>query len=274
MDLIGFERKRKFHDPHIAPIGGTRGPCVLCKSYSDLTVSHTPPKSVGNDRDLLGNSYLASASLEGAGLLKRRFKNGISFRTLCGDCNSRLGGCEDKILEKFFDDARKILSSNVIFPSPITRITTKPNLLIRGILAHVATSNDSGMRTTFSDDVSDLFFRKTSLRDCPWNVFFWPYTGNSQTIIRDLGMVDFISHGTEVVQVLKLAPLGFVMTSNLRFRGLVRLNAWITNHDEEEREVPYILSHGESHPHWPALPGNTGAAIFSSKSTSVIASPV
>lgn len=271
--LIGFEKRRKFHDPHIAPIGGTRGPCVLCQNYSDLTVSHTPPKSAGNDRDLLGNSYLASASYDGEGLLKRRFKNGLSFRTLCADCNSRLGGCEDKVLEKFFNDARKTLSSNIIFPSPFTRITTKPNLLIRGVLAHVATSNDSGMRTTFSDDVSALFFRKVPLRTFPWNVFLWPYVGNAQTVIRDIGLVDFVSHRTDVVQVLKLAPLGFVMTANPHFGGLARLNTWITNHDDEEREIPYILSHGESHPHWPAHPGDTGAAIFSSKSTSVIAFP-
>ena len=272
MQLVGFEKKRKYHDPNIAPIMGRRAPCALCGAYSQLTEAHILPKSAGNTKDLVAHSYLASSSGEDENLLARRFKHGISFWTLCKDCNSRLGASEDKEIAHFYDRVDSDLKRSVILPSPL-KYVVRPNLLMRGILAHTASANDNGARTLFDNEVMDIFLGKKTLQDSRLRIYYWPYIGSRQIIIRDVAVSNNFFSDPVWLQVIKMPPLGFAITDKPSLLGLPCLNFYRTSRGQEEMEIPLFLEHIENHPHWPASPGDRGATLFSSHSAGVIAKP-
>lgn len=272
MALIGFERKAKQHDPNIAPISGRRGSCALCGHFSQLTETHILPRSAGNLRDLLAHSYLASSSGADEELLARRFKNGISFWTLCRDCNSSLGSNEDREIAHLYDRVLGDLNRGVILPSPL-RYVVRPNKLMKGILAHIASANDPGTRTAFEKEVQEIFQGKKHIRDTRLRIYYWPYLGRYQTIIRDVSVSYNFFKDPIFMQVIKMRPLGFAVTDSQMLFGRPCLNMYRTDRDAEEYEIPLFLEHQENHPHWPATPGNNGAAMFSSKSMGVIAKP-
>lgn len=272
MPILVPERKRKYHDPNTAPVSGRRGPCALCGAYSQLTEAHILPRAAGNTKDLLAHSFLASSSGEDENLLARRFRNGLSFWTLCKDCNSRLGSNEDKEITSFYDRVGSDLGRGVILPSPL-RYVVRPNLLIRGILAHTASANDTGARTLFDTEVQEIFLNRKTLQDSRLRIYYWPYIGDRQIVIRDVAVFHNFFSDPMWLQVLKMPPLGFAITDRHTMLGRPCLNMYRVNRDQEEMEIPLYLEHLERHPHWPASPGDRGSTLFSSRSTGLVAMP-
>jgi hypothetical protein len=112
--IIRPKRPRRYPDPYIEPIFGSRGPCALCSTYANLTEDHIPPEAVGNDGSWVAHSYLTSAAADKQLIFGREFRGGIRFRTLCAECNNRLGAREDKALVDFFERVVKLVNSPLI----------------------------------------------------------------------------------------------------------------------------------------------------------------
>ena len=182
--IIKPDRRRRYPDPYIAPIFGTRGNCALCRSYGDLTEDHIPPGAVGNDGRWVAHSYHTAAGANRELIFGREFRSGIRFKTICAECNNKLGGREDKALVNFFERTLKLLNSPLILTSTM-RIPAKPNLIYRAILAHLIATNDSGIPTAFDIEGRNVFNGKQSLRLSSWSLFYWIYTGPSIFVMRN-----------------------------------------------------------------------------------------
>lgn len=152
-------RPRRYPDPYITPVFGTRGPCALCRTYADLTEDHIPPEALGNDGRWIARSYLTSATGDKDLIFGRQSRGGIRFRTLCKECNNGLGGREDKALLDFFERTSKLTNSPLIL-SPLMRISAKPNLIYKSLLAHIVAANDTGIPTAFDIEARNLFSGK------------------------------------------------------------------------------------------------------------------
>jgi hypothetical protein len=157
--------------------------------YADLTENHIPPEAVGNDGFWIGRSYLTAASQGGEIFRGRAFRGGLRFRTLCRDCNTGLGGREDRAIIDFFDRVRKRLESRII-TTAIVRVPAKPNLIYRGLLAHLISANDSGVPCLFDTEARDIFFGRRHIRLSSWNLFYWMFVGSS--VVREV--FDFQTH--------------------------------------------------------------------------------
>jgi hypothetical protein len=227
-----------------------------------LTENHIPPEAVGNDGFWIGRSYLTAVS-EGKEMFRgRAFKGGLRFRTLCHDCNTGLGGREDKAIIDFFDRVRKLVESRII-TSPIVRVPAKPNLIYKGLLAHLISANDSGVPCSFDSEAREIFFGRRDIRLSSWNLFYWIFTGSSIFLMRNAYHTQW--HPTvEVtpIQILKSYPLGFMFAQKPWFMGLPNMMQFRQSHDDDETDLPIILPMREGHQHWPAVPvGNTSVLL-------------
>lgn len=255
--IIKPKRPRRYPDPYITPIYGTHGPCALCRTYANLTEDHIPPETLGNDGSWIAHSYLTSAAGDKELIFGREFRGGIRFRTLCRDCNNGLGGREDKALADFFQRVLKLLNSPLIL-NPIMRVSAKPNLIYRALLAHIIAANDSGMPTAFDAEGRNLFFGKQSLSLSSWSLFFWIYTGPSIFVMRNAYYAHWDPVEVIPIQILKCFPLAFMFAQKPWFGGLPNLLNFAQHRDEEEIELPILMRARENHQAWPAVPhGNT-----------------
>jgi hypothetical protein len=182
----------------------------------------------------------------------RRFRGGVRFRTLCADCNNGLGGKEDKALIDFSQRIRRLVESPIRM-APWATISAKPNLIYRGLLAHLVSANDRGIRTRFDIDARRLFFRKLPLGLSPWSLFYWVYGGASLFLMRNAHYAIW-SPRVKVVtmQIIKIYPLAFMFVQEPWFLGVPNMRSFLWRKDEEEVDLPIELRRSDSHPHWPA----------------------
>ena len=168
-----------------------------------------------------------------------RFHGGLRFRTICGECNSSLGGSEDKALIDFYGRVRKLLESPLHFPTPIIRVPAKPNLIIRGLMAHLASANPNGIPVPFDQEARDIFFERRELRRSSWNLFYWLYFGREIFVMRSAFLTRW-NPTVELNQVflLKCPPLAFMFSRDARFHGVPNLLHFVQNRKEDEARFP------------------------------------
>lgn len=270
-EIIKPERARKIPDPYISSVKGTHGSCALCGHYEKLTDDHVPPEGVGNFDRWRGLSYMTKMSGNDQEIGSRRFPSGIRFKTICADCNNRLGGREDKALIDCYESVRKIVESPLLL-SPLMQIPAKPNLIIRSLFAHIAAANDDGQPSRFDDEARAIFNNKKSLRLSSWNLFYWVHLGKDLFLARSL----FHTTWSPVVEVhemfiLKMYPLAFLFIKKPTFFGLPNLMKFIQSRDEEDAEIPLFPYVSENHPVWPAYTSDNSAIMFGRNAYGLVA---
>jgi hypothetical protein len=268
--IIRPARPRRLPDPYITPIYGKRGPCALCLNYSDLTENHVPPEAAGNDGNWIAQSYLVDSTANKDLYRGRSFNGGIRFRTICATCNNSLGGREDKAIVSFFDGMRMIVESPIIV-APLTHVCAKPNLVYKGLLAHVVSANDGGVPSAFDSEAREIFFGRRSLRLSSWNLFYWIYIEPSCFLMRNAYLAAW-QPSVEVnpVQILKTYPLGFVFTRKSYFFGLANNLNFVTPRDDDETDIPIFVYRRENHAVWPALSGGSTTVMLAGDSFGLI----
>ncbi len=212
--IVKPPKARRWPDSFIQPIHGTHGPCALCRRYSKLTDDHIPPESVGNFGRWEARSYLAASTANQDLLYGRRFNGGVRFRTLCADCNNRLGATEDKTVAAFFESIRKLIESPIILTSTL-KVTTKPNQLYKGLLAHLVAANDNGIPNSFDVEARELFWGRRPLLSSTWSLFYWIFVGPELFIMRNA--YHTVWHPTvevRAIMLLKLYPLALCLSKS------------------------------------------------------------
>lgn len=264
MEIIIPPRKRLQPDPFISPVPGEWGPCALCRTYSKLTEAHIPPRAAGNTDNWVGRSYLTKIGAGNEDLyFGRHFKGGFRFKTLCQECNSSLGGREDQALADFFERVRKIIESPVLLGTPIVGVTAKPNLLLRGMFAHLASANDDGRPCPFDAEAREIFFKKRELHQSSWNLFYWLYLGKKLVVTRN------IFHATWSPKVdvrpmffLKLYPLAFLFLQESWFMGLPNVRKFLRQKDDDEVDLPLQVFRYDVNPYWPATTSDSNIIML------------
>jgi hypothetical protein len=269
--IIKPSKSRKLPDPFIEPIHGKRGPCALCTNYSDLTENHVPPEGIGNSGRWIAGSYMTTVTANPDMYFGRHFRGGVRFRTLCSDCNNGLGGKEDKALIELYDRVRKLVESPIQFPG-VVQIAARPNLIVRGLLAHIVSANDSGVPNRFDVEARELFFKKTSLRFSSWNLYYWVYLGETIFLMRSAYLTSWNpSVELSEMHILKIYPLAFVFARRPTFHGLPNMMRFVQSRDDEETDVPILLHRREKHPVWPAVVTPKEVIFLGGNSSGVVA---
>ena len=274
MPLIIPPRKRLIADPYIAPAPGDWGPCALCKTYSKLTEAHVPPQAVGNTDEWRAKSYMTALTAGNDDVFyPRHFRGGLRFKTLCRDCNSSLGGREDKALANYFEQVRKLVESPILLASPIIRIAAKPNLIYRGMFAHLASANDNGIPCSFDDEAREIFFRKRDISASSWSLFYWLYLGKNLSMTRNAFHATW--QPTTVVRpmfLLKIYPLAFLFVQESWFAGCANVRRFLQRRDDEQVELPLQIMRCDLDPFWPATASPTNVVLAGGNTFGVLGS--
>ena len=232
------------------------------------------PRAAGNSGPFLAESFIASISSVEGKFTKRRFQNGVWFRTLCSSCNNNLGGTEDQEITNFYRSVRRLVGSSLTQWPRIMHYEVRPNILLKGILVHLLSANESGTPSEFDELVRAIYRGETNLHATPLNVFYWPYRGKELTIVREVvAHANVRNSEPHLIYLIKLKPLSFAVTTSLKFGSRPRLNDYITNHDSLKRTIPLIMTQIESNSCWPATVGKQGLILTGAGTSGLVATP-
>lgn len=263
-----LKKPRLDPDPFTRPVDGTRGPCSICEQYGDLTFDHVPPQSCGNLGRWNARSFTAAATKGGERYFVTKYPNGISFRTICAECNTRFGHNEDVALSNFFSSTRRIVASPIFLGARV-RVTVKPNLIIRSLLAHLLAANDGRGPTSFDLETREILRQERLDKAALPNVYYWHYAAPDLLIIRDMLIMETgKSQDPHLVQMIKIAPLAFLVTSEVY--QMHNLRPFIHDRADGEIAVPLDIGKPDLHPTWPAVPEG-GRVLLSGDSVQILA---
>jgi hypothetical protein len=195
---------------------------------------------------------------------------GVRFRTLCADCNNGLGGKEDKTIAAFFESVKKLVESPIILTSTI-KVTTRPNELYKGLMAHLVAANDNGIPSAFDIEARELFFGRKALRWSTWSLFYWIFVGSELFLMRNAYHTTW--HPTVELRpliLLKLYPLAFMFVQENWFLGVPNLRTYLQPRDDEEAEVPIELRLRDENPFWPAVVAPSNVIMLAGDSFGLI----
>lgn len=138
--------------------------CPICALKCFPSNDHVPPKSCGNSGTKY--QYFFINGHDGKAI-KKRVQNGIYFKYLCPDCNSKLLGAKyDPELANFYKFVINSKDNKIIWQGNITKI-------VKSIFGHILATYE------FTNCIFDKAMRKYILRDIfpehfSLNLFYYP----------------------------------------------------------------------------------------------------
>lgn len=188
--------------------------CNICQKESILSEDHVPPKSCSSAKNRV--IYTLSREMVGDRSFKPRIStNGISFKTICANCNNYLGKY-DRALVDLTQKIEGYVESKLILPSSF-EIEFNPHAIMRSILGHLLAS-----KTETDSCIIDGIIRPSILEPLQpihedIHIFHWIYPYEQTVILRDFGMPairgKFNTSG--FFNLIKFYPLAFLIAHQL-----------------------------------------------------------
>ena len=239
------------------------GRCNRCLAQGlPLTWDHVPPKVCGNTRFVLVNRLFGDVLKTPPATSRSR--NGTKYQTLCGPCNTFLGG---------FDEALGEFSSEIIAYASGTRDreapfapSIRPSAILRSVLGHLLAAKLDTDSVPIDSWIRD-YLNGLPL-DSRLKVYYWFFPYQLTVIARDFTFNDLSNFWNMdgLASVLKFLPLAFLVTDAnvpLPFETLHQFSALAPS---EAVAVPFNFEVSMT-PYWPERPQRLhvvlgGAAFF------------
>jgi hypothetical protein len=228
--------------------------CNICKKRKHLSWDHVPPK---------GGIYLSAVEQETVfsqmtvTKINRKYsisQNGVKYRTICKECNEKIGREFDPVLNGFARGIGNILKSNLILPS-IIYYKTKPNLLIRAILAHLLAAKVDIDKVTMDEQIRNFIFDENASIPEEINIFYWVHPYTNIFIIRDIAMLAIRGKfGGKVgfFSILKYFPIAYLISNLKEYEGLSELTSYRNSKPQDIIDIPINLKDARR-PEWPEI---------------------
>lgn len=219
------------------------GKCNICLSEANLSWDHVPPKG-GIELEPVEIITLIQVLTKVVDKEKMFVsQNGVKYRTICKTCNEKLGHTFDLVLNKFALDLGKYLKSKLYLP-PIAHIETKPNSLIRAIVAHLLAANIDIVDTEIENQLRDFVFDEKRELPAFLSIFYWVYPYDKIEILQDI-MMPAKPNNYSVLRkfkILKYFPIAYMITDAPEYEGLDSLNAFKDFKPLQLAELPIKLN--------------------------------
>jgi hypothetical protein len=249
-----------------AVLGLPRGYCRICGIEKDLSVDHVPPRHGGN----------ATAVIVTCGGHETLSQNGIYFRTICEDCNSRILGLQaDKEYVRVFKEAEGYARYLEVYPARTIDVQANGLLLLQSIFGHLLAASVPANQvdllakpldySPFFETIRQFVIGNATL-DNRVVCNYWFYNSSITRLnLYFLNSPDFIHHPDYRVQgsTFKAYPFGFwivdVAASTILPQGFMTLS-------ESESIILRLDIRNQRNERFPEAPTDTGAIISSSNS--------
>lgn len=242
---------------------GRVGKCNICLEEKELTWEHIIPEAATFYNELVlfsVNQILNKKAIE----FKPRFsQNGIKLRTVCGECNNRIGSLFDTSLIKFFTEFKNQAELKKRHTSKI-HIRTEPNSIMRALLGHLLAAKYELDFTDFDKEARNCLFNLEDPIPNSLNFFYWPYPYKNLAIYRDFMMnsqngnpLDF-----SIFQIYMVYPISFIVTDLDSYAGLKSLNNFKSNQITDTFEIEVDLMDIKKNPRWPRVVDTSNMLIL------------
>ena len=254
-----------------------KGYCNICGNFDQLTFDHVPPKGcVGINKR---NAVLLSEAMgcENFGWHKSRtFQNGLKFRSICENCNSKLLGIKyDPFLKQFTSDISQVVDLSInkgfVFPKSIT-VNISLQRVVRSIIGHTMAAYVREKMTEPSENIPYIeSLRNYFLNDSepiPDNlqIYYWVYPSEIQVIILGCSL-SYFGRKTQIIgDLMKFYPAAFWIVWDPPDEK-IELNPLISKRNlgiDEQTEVP--VSYFKPPPiDWPENPRDNQFVLLNSE---------
>lgn len=209
--------------------------CNICGIVKPLSEDHVPPKFWNNHKAKRFSLAFGTLDPEQAkNSFPYKANNGIAYRSICSECNSKLGGSYDKELQIFCDTIAHSIRSKIIIPT--ISVDIRINRVARAVAGHFLAAKD------FYDDncLVDVNLRKyladdSALPPTGMHLYCYPYLYNAIVVGRDL-----VPMGKDVPQgmlsLISSFPVSFILTDAI-VHGMTDLFAKCSNDINEKGNV-------------------------------------
>jgi hypothetical protein len=250
------------------------GPCNLCREQRPLSWDHVPPRSsLGPEPVEMATIMQVLCGSPGRRVVSTS-QNGVKYRTLCRDCNTRIGRDYDPALAQFVASIHARVKSSLCVPRTVA-VSARPFELQRAVLAHVLAAKAELDGVVFDATVRDLLAKSSVSVPPAIKIFYWLYPFARTVVLRDFVIPTRGGARTQMAfcQLIKFYPIAFLVTdgpATLPFRELTAFRAAVAG---DVADIPVDLAPVQPED-WPETP-RPGHYIFTSRAeqSSVVASP-
>jgi hypothetical protein len=253
---------------------GKTGVCNICLAACDLKWDHVPPQG-GVDVAPL-DQYTILERLAGRGSNPNRVltQNGVKYRTLCQNCNTKLlGGQYDRTLNDFALGIGRFLKTTLTLPTTTT-FPTKPARLLRALFGHLLAAKAELEHTKPDEAMRQFVLSPAAALPPDLNVFYWIYPYPEVHVIRDVAMPSRYASLSKpgIFSMLKYFPVAYLVTNLREYEGLPSLSFYCPADIDAVVQLPLQLA-GAKPPDWPEDGNNIIAGAGTSARSSVSAYP-
>jgi hypothetical protein len=249
--------------------------CNICLQVKEMTWDHIPPKGGIELTPMEINEvykFMTNASPK-----PEISQNGVKYRFICKDCNSKLGRYYDAALNDFSISVGRFLKSksNLCFPE-IIKIKTRPKAIIKSLLGHIVAAKAVIDEVKLDSKIRNFIFDDSAKIDDDIKIFYWIYPYDCVVIMRDFAMPaqrngSFSSSG--FFQIIKYFPIAYIITDLESYEGLPELTKYKNYGINDEIELPIFLKRIEDYD-WPERVENTNIVLASAETENgILAKP-
>ncbi len=189
--------------------------CNICGRETTLSDDHVPPKICPPAKNIV-ISKLYDQIIGDKSFRPRISQNGITFKTICSNCNNWLGSKYDGALGELAKKVENFIASSLFLPDSF-EVECQPNAIMRSVLGHILAA-----KTQTDEVVIDQLIRPCVLDPLlpiheDIHIFYWVYPYEKTAIMRDFGMPavrgKFDLPG--FFNMIKFYPIAFLITHKL-----------------------------------------------------------
>jgi hypothetical protein len=189
--------------------------CNICQREKELSVDHVPPQTCPPAKSRV-TSKLLYQIIGDTSFRPRQDQNGVTFKTICSDCNNLLGSKYDWALGDFARKIESFVESNLSLPDSF-EVECQPNAVMRSILGHLLAA-----KTETDEVVIDALIRPSLLDSSipihdDIHILYWVYPYEETVIFRDFCMPSVRGRFRDIgfFNLIKFYPLAFLVTYQL-----------------------------------------------------------
>lgn len=257
--------------------GPATGSCNICGAIGQLTEDHTPPKGYAPGVPVQ-ISHIAERLCSERRPRIHKAPDGIKYRSLCVDCNSRLLGSEyDPALIHMAREVTRLITSDFYLPR-ISAIRITPQRVARSVLGHIAAQGiDRFPKGKITNPLRDYILDPALPMLPDMRLHYWLYPHRPRVLIRDAAITQ-LGDGRKpsLIWLMKCFPLAFAVLweRDYRFEGQQPrdFDAYTHFGIDEAADLPIDISY-TPHEHWPEAPTDNTVLLMGEQAVTAMASP-
>ncbi|MBD2576384.1 hypothetical protein [Oscillatoria sp. FACHB-1406] len=246
---MGATRKSK--NPVVEKFYKKDNICNICQKESLLSIDHVPPQCCPPAKSRV-TSKLLYQFIGDTSFRPRQDQNGITYKTICANCNNLLGSKYDKALGDFSKTIESFVESHLILPDSF-EVEFHPNAVMRSVLGHILAAKTETDNIVLDEIIRPSIINPSTPIHEDIHVFYWVNPYEKTIILRDYCRLAVPGKFDKVgfFNLIKFYPVAFLVTYKLHhYKGLPSLHDFnsLSIHDKIQVKIDRNSTRKESFP--------------------------